>query len=406
MKRVLFVTWDGPDQNYLESLFLPIFSATSRFGFNFGVLQFRWGSPEQTEQIRAAANARGMGYRNIAIRRRPRALGALASIAHGAAVLRAMLASQEIDLVLPRSILPAQIVSLVSPRVPVLFDADGLPADERVEFGGWSAQGAFYRAWRDIEAEAVRRAHMTITRTSHAKEVLLARAGPSVEAERISVVPNGKDEGIFRPAAPEERAATRAKLGIPLHAPWVVFAGSIGPQYCPRELLRFYRLLQQRKADAHLTVLTAQGAELREILTQEGLVPANVDVSRALPHEVPEYLAAADLGLAFRRPSFSQRAVSPIKVGEYLLCGLPVLATCGVGDLDVQVPPEAGKLLTELTPATLASAVAWFMDDVMPQRDAYRLAARQAGLSSFSISTCAERYADALHRTLWGAQPA
>jgi glycosyltransferase involved in cell wall biosynthesis len=395
MKRVLFVTWDGPDQNYLHSLFFPIFASMSKYGFRVDVLQFRWGTQQQTAQVSAAAAASSIGYRSVQIRRRPKLVGALASVTHGALTLGHVLRSGEYDLVMPRSILPGQMVNLARSSVPVVFDADGLPADERVEFAGWSAHGWLYRVWRDIEAESVRRASAVITRTTAAKTVLLERAGPQTCAEGVIVAPNGKDETVFSPGEPEQRARSRADCGVPEKAPWLVFAGSIGPQYRPDALLAFYRLVLARAPDTRLTILTGQGAEVRALLSSQGLSSANVTVQRAAPDAVPKYLAAADLGLAFRAASFSQRAVSPIKVAEYLLCGLPVLANSGVGDLERQVPASAGCLLPDTEPESLVRAADWFVREVHQERERYREAARAAGLASFSLPLCAQRYASA-----------
>ncbi len=50
--------------------------------------------------------------------------------------------------------------------------------------------------------------------------------------------------------------------------------------------------------------------------------------------EVPFYLNAADVAFALRQPTFSMQGVAPIKLGEYLLCGLPVIASKGIGDTD------------------------------------------------------------------------
>jgi hypothetical protein len=50
--RTLFITWDGPQVSYLESLFLPIFEALGAQGFPFDILQFRWGDVAQEQHIR------------------------------------------------------------------------------------------------------------------------------------------------------------------------------------------------------------------------------------------------------------------------------------------------------------------------------------------------------------------
>jgi glycosyltransferase involved in cell wall biosynthesis len=45
-------------------------------------------------------------------------------------------------------------------------------------------------------------------------------------------------------------------------------------------------------------------------------------------------LCAADAGIAFYKPTFSRLATSPVKLAEYLACGLPVIINAGVGDSD------------------------------------------------------------------------
>jgi glycosyltransferase involved in cell wall biosynthesis len=52
-----------------------------------------------------------------------------------------------------------------------------------------------------------------------------------------------------------------------------------------------------------------------------------------VPHgEVPDHLAAADLGLLLRAKSIASVVSSPIKFGEYLASGLPAVLNTGIGD--------------------------------------------------------------------------
>jgi glycosyltransferase involved in cell wall biosynthesis len=58
------------------------------------------------------------------------------------------------------------------------------------------------------------------------------------------------------------------------------------------------------------------------------------------PAEVSGYLSASDVGIAFYKPTFSRLATSPVKVSEYLACGLPVIVNAGVGDSDTFVAAQ------------------------------------------------------------------
>ena len=51
------------------------------------------------------------------------------------------------------------------------------------------------------------------------------------------------------------------------------------------------------------------------------------------PHsEVMRYMSAADAGIIMRNDIVVNNVASPIKIGEYLGCGLPVILTRGIGD--------------------------------------------------------------------------
>ncbi len=394
--KALFITWDGPAQNYLESLFFPIYERVQAADLTIDTLQYTWGDETQRRSIEAAARRVGLGYTARKVLRKPLAPATAAMIAKGAFDIVRQVREQDIDVLFPRSLIPAAMSLLALERldgVELVFDADGFMADERVEYGGWSAEGMIYRVFRDIEAQAVRRARSIITRTEHAKRILLERAGAGTDASKIHVIPNARDEDEFRPVEGTRRAEIRTELGVPVQGPWVIYCGSLGPQYHPRELLEFFEQVRNRQDDARLTILTGNQDIITQLLPEFDIPEAVLDVRRVPPAEVPLFVAAADLGIAFRTPSFSQLGVCPIKVGEYLLCGTPVLSTTGVGDLDTQLDkPDTGRLLDDLSGERLAEAADWFVDEVLPRREDHRLASREQGVEVFGLEMCAQRY--------------
>ncbi len=403
--RVLFVTWDGPQVTYLEGLFLPIFEHLGRLGHAVCVLQFTWGDSARVRASQAVCERAGVDYRSVRVWRRPAALGAFLSAVLGARAVRRAVQDWRIDVVMPRSVRPALSVLLARPQrlgVRCLFDADGLPLDERVDFGGLSPCGLHYRIFRDIEAQAVRRADAVLTRSLAACEILLARAGAGTSPEKFHVVTNGRDETLFNPATAEARGAARRSLGIEEAVPLVVYAGSCGEQYCIEEMLCFFRLVLARRSDARLLLLTGEPEGMRRLLVQVPDVESATTLLRVPIEQVPALLSAADLGMALRRPTFSMRAVAPVKLGEYLLCGLPVLATSGIGDSDALVTPEVGYLLDDMRENRLSAAADWLVDAVLSRREAYRAASRTLGLARFGLSQTVEQYRVALDAAMLG----
>lgn len=398
--KILFVTWDGPGQSYLESLFLPIFARLQEHGHSFDVVQFTWADAVETTAMRQRAASMGMRYTAYPVPRGNLVLSTLWMILKGSRLVARHIRNGAIDAVMPRSIIPAAMAILALRKereTRLLFDADGLMADERVDFAGWRADGLPYRVLRDIEAQAVRSAHAVMVRTARARDAQIARAGSGIDPARIHVVVNGRDEELFSPAAPARRSAVRRHHGLDADTPWIIYAGSIGPQYYPGEMLKFFSCVHRLRPDARLMILTANVEEMKAHLAEHEVSSGAVEISRVPPSEVPLYLASADLGLALRKPSFSMQAVAPIKVGEYLLCGLPVLSTAGVGDLDEQLGTEAaGKVLRDVGEESLTEAARWFVNDVLPDRERYRQASRLAGEEYFGLGAAVESYLAAL----------
>lgn len=389
--RALFITWDAPEASYLESLFLPIFEGLAVHGIAFDVLQFRWGDRALTRRTAELCHARGIGYRSTPILRALGGLGAMASAVLGGFAVRRAVHYFGSDILMPRSLMPALATLAAGDERfrPIVFDADGLAADERVEFAGLPPTGLTYRLLRDIEAQMVRRSASVIVRSQRAADILQNRAGPTVSAGCFHVVTNGRDETRFAPGNDAERLKLRQELGYTATDPVIVYAGSVGQQYRFDRLCRFVDAVLDRRPDTRLLILSGASNEARALLAQSSARVARAAFATAVsPLDVPRYLACADVGTAFRQPSFSMSAVAPIKIAEYLLCGLPVVGTGAIGDN--QIAMEAGAFFDEAE--GLDAAADWFINHVLPAREQTRTRARNIGVEAFSLARSVKDY--------------
>lgn len=407
--RILFVTWDAPRASFLESLFLPIFCGLGAHGIHFDVLQFSWGAPDRVLELGDVCNRAGIGYRQVPIWRKAGAVGPFVSAASGAFHVARAVRTFGSDVVMPRSTMPglAVLLSRQLVRRPIVFDADGLPIDERVEFAGLSSTGLIYRVLRDVEAELVRSARVVLVRSVKASEILMARAGPFIDRGRFHVVTNGRDPNVFHPSTSEAREAVRFELGICRGAPVLAYVGSLdarrrrgtaqAPRYRLAEMLQLFARVREARADARLLILTSVPELAHEHLREEDPTISDATLVRSVPPgQVARYLAVADLGLAILRPSFSMQAVAPIKTAEYLLCGVPVAGTEGVGDTASLVACGVFKPVGQSTSEELAAVAQWFDRVVLPERERLRADARSAGLNAFALGASIASYHDAL----------
>src|SRR5690554_5492319 len=137
MINILFITWDGPQTSYMEGLFLPIFQKISESeNIQFHVMQFTWADENRTASIQKAAEKMGIHYTAEKVYRKPMAsIGSLLTIQSGTKKIKKYIQEHEIDVVMPRSTFPAMMVNaLKNGELKVIFDADGLPIEERVDF--------------------------------------------------------------------------------------------------------------------------------------------------------------------------------------------------------------------------------------------------------------------------------
>lgn len=199
----------------------------------------------------------------------------------------------------------------------------------------------------------------------------LSRRHPDL-ADRIAFSPSFVDSELFTrlpdAARREIRTHLASILGIDPAAPLALFIGRFDPQKDPLLAVRAWRALVYEGVPPIL-VFVGQGElepQIRTLVRSEGL-EGRVRFAGNLPsREVVHWMNAADLLLM----TSIYEAMSMAML-EALKCGLPVVAS-GVGETTRLIcRPEAGRVVSERSPAAFACAIA----DVLEQpRDPERCA--------------------------------
>ena len=287
-----------------------------------------------------------------------------------------------------RSYLPAAIVRVASmfARVPFIFDMRGFLGEEYVEGGHWRRRDIRFRLVRFAERDLLRRAAAIVVLTQEAAQRLRGdrRYRPIVRGSLVTVIPCTVDLDRFRPV---ETAAP----------PAIVYAGSLGLWYALDAMLRVYLAARALVPALRFVVLNrdqqpeAWRAAERLGVT-DGLEVRGVDFA-AMPPE----LARARVGICLLRQSGSKLASSPIKVAEYLACGLPVVVNQGQGDTASLVRRYAAGHVMEAygdrDVADAGRAVATLLEDRTARASARRLAEREYDLNE-GVRRYAELYQD------------
>ncbi|WP_417237041.1 glycosyltransferase [Bizionia paragorgiae] len=393
MKKILFISWDGPQTSYMEGLFFPIFEEIQKqSNFQFHVLQFTWANAAKIDVVKEAANQAGVTYTAAAISRKPIvSIGSFLTALKGTKLIQKYLTEHKIDILLPRSTFPAMIVNrLKHGKVKIVFDADGLAIDERVDFSGLSNKSLMYKFLKNEEKKLLKRANYVLTRSQKAIDIHVNTIGEEFR-DKFYVVTNGRNSEHFKPSE-DQRHRIRKTLKLTDDTILFVYCGSLGPQYGWEKMMAIFGDYHQAHPAAHFLILTGN-IEFAEKNLDESL--RNNCTIKSVPFiEVPNYLSAVDVAFAIRIPTYSMQGVAPIKLGEYLLMGVPTIASKGIGDSEeILNNIEGNYLFDHQDPENIQNAITFVENLKDHQREL-----REAGITYFSIENSAKSYIKALDK--------
>lgn len=324
--KILFISWDGPQTSYMEGLFMPIFFEISkRISVEFHVLQFTWGNTERIQITKNKAEKLGIIYSSISIQRKPTAIfGSLFTVFTSSKKIEKYIVENQIDIVMPRSTFPALMVNKIKRKnFKIVFDADGLPLEERIESKSLKRNSLFHKLLFKEEVKIICRADAVIVRSKYAIDYYLDKIPTSNYSKFFRVI-NGRNVNQFS-FDETNRNRIRKQLSIDDSETLFIYVGSLGGKYLTDHIIKFAELLYKKSVKLRVLLLSN---------TEYNPQDTNIIYKNVTQSEVSKYLSAADFGFYFIKQSFSMTAASATKMGEYLISGLPVLGTAKIGDND------------------------------------------------------------------------
>jgi glycosyltransferase involved in cell wall biosynthesis len=174
------------------------------------------------------------------------------------------------------------------------------------------------------------KADVVITRSQKAIDFHLNSIG-KFNKNKFFVVINGRDTHFFKPNEQYDKKL-RKEFNINKDTKVFIYSGSLGPQYgCEIMIKIFKRYLEINHNSIFLIVTANVDFALKRI----PLALKNHIIVKSSPFEdIPKYLSMGDIAFAIREPKPSMQGVAPIKLGEYLLIGIPTIASSGIGDTE------------------------------------------------------------------------
>ena len=378
--NVIYVSPNGIGTALVRSQVLPYLRGLAEQGVVFDLVTFeRAGDPSAPP----SEMPRG-GWHPVPARPGAQLGAKVLDVLRGAlTVLRVTLAHGP-DLIHARSYLPAAIAWGVTrlTRRPYLFDMRGFLGDEYVDGRHWDVRDIRYRLLIYGERVLFRGAAGIVVLTEAAATRLRSdsRYAGLVASKPIMVTPCAVDLARFRPLA--TRSAT----------PTLVYSGSLGMSYALDAMLRVYSATRLHVPELRFLILNRkEHALVNAAIARHGLEQADIVVRGAEFDEMAGLVGDAHVGICLLDRVSSKMASSPIKVGEYLACGLPVLVNAGQGDIDGLIRGSgAGHVLEDYGDSEIRRAAA-AVTELLGARDS-RTSARVLAENHFDLVSGVERY--------------
>lgn len=183
-----------------------------------------------------------------------------------------------------------------------------------------------------------------------------------VKPGRVHVLPNGVNPSLFYPAKPDPTLRRELKLG---EGPVLGFVGGLRPWHGVEVLPELLARLSRRHPSMRL-VIAGDGplrAELVRSFKQRGLSKQVVFTNALMHEDVPAVLRQFDLALAPYPKHDHDFYFSPLKLFEYMACGVPVVAA-DLGQIsEVVVHGRTGWLYPAGNLTALAAGCAKLLGD-------------------------------------------
>ena len=355
--RVLYISYDGMTDPLGQSQVLPYLIGLSKMGHNFVLVSFEKGTRFESNRkmISDICAKNNIEWVPLHYTKKPPVLSTLWDVFKMNRKIKELHKMNRFDLVHCRS----HIASIGGERlfkrmgVPFIFDMRGFYADERVDGNLWNLKNPLfkmvYNYFKKKEKQFLSSSMCSISLTEAGADII--RSWKGFENVPLKVIPCCADLDFFKAdnVLFEKLDMWRNQLNI-LKSDFVLsYLGSIGTWYMADEMLIFFSRLLLFYPNAKFLFITPDSKDSILYIAEKNKVPYDaIRVIQAKRSEVPELLLLSKISLFFIKPLFSKKSSSPVKMGEILSMGIPVIANKGVGDVDTIIKnSECGILVEE-----------------------------------------------------------
>lgn len=406
-KHILYISYNGLLEEILGSQVVPYIRELAKKGYGFTLLTFekrdKWNEAgkEEINRIKNELKEAGIDWHGLRYHKRISLLAKFFDVFAGFIYAVFLFYSKRIRIVHARSVIPA-VVALMPKLLGArfIFDTRGLLAEEYVGGGQWENNSLKYKIVKFWEKIALMAADEIVVLTEKHRKYLLEIPffNKGKNRRRITVIPCCVDLSRFRDNF-SEKSLLKEKNGLKDKFIYL-YLGKIGTHYMMREMVDFFSVALEKNPDSRFVILTQScHDELLAILEEKKISPDKVVIKKPYFHEIPSLISVADAGIFFISP-YKKFGSSPIKLGEFLSCSIPVIINKGVGDTEELVREnKVGVVIEGFERVSYDKAIREFLE-LIKEGDALGQRCRKTAMRELSLELGVERYNAIYERVL------
>lgn len=355
--RSLYISYDGLLEEIVPSQVVPYLRGLTEGGKNIILLTFEKKQliakrREELCKIEADLKKQGIEWRWLRYHKRASLIATSFDVILGTAYAAYLVVARGIRIVHARSVVPAAMC--IIPKLlgaKFIFDTRGILADEYVGGGQWKEGEFKFLLTKFFERLCLKMADCVIVLTQRHRRYLLDMERFKKRDISVRVIPCCVDLDRFR-------------YGGPGNTGEYVFTylGKIGTHYMFEEMMDFFKFALGALPNSKFMIITqSDTGQLPDICSRKGIDQGAVIVRKPGFGEIPSLIARSYAGIFFINPH-RKFGSSPIKLGEFLSCGIPVIINSGIGDTEELVSSnrvgvvarnfnsdDYGRIIKELT---------------------------------------------------------
>jgi len=241
-----------------------------------------------------------------------------------------------------RSYMPSFIGFAISRifNMPFVFDMRGFWIDERIEGKIWKKNiitHILIKILRKLETLMIKKSEYVVVLTDDAKQIL---EDNYERKNNIYVIP-----------------CASSIIMEPSHVPdnVIMTHGVLTDWYDLPLLFHFFREFIHQ-CGGRVIVLTRDIEKAYHLSQEYGIPPDKITIKHVSHEQVVEYIKRASAGIVFLKNGFAKMGSFPIRMAEYICCGVPVICN-NVGGLKFVEKHQCGIVIKNLTPDYISANI-------------------------------------------------